>query len=123
MSAKQAKPVPQESSSTGASKSFGALISQFADDPRVQAPQPSRRAFGSTALKVEGRIFAMLVKERLVVKLPKARVEAMLGAGKGEAFTAGGGRVMKEWVVVVSPARSWPALAREALDFVAGEEA
>jgi hypothetical protein len=30
--------------------------------------------FGSTGLKVKGKVFAMLVKGALVVKLPKARV-------------------------------------------------
>ena len=59
-----------------------------------------KRAFGATSLKTDGRIFAMLVKGRLVVKLPAARVAELVEAGAGERFDPGHGRVQKEWLSV-----------------------
>ncbi len=80
----------------------------------------ARRAFGSTSLKTDGKIFAMLVKERLVVKLPAARVEELTGQRIGEQFDPGHGRVQKEWLSVAGddPAE-WHALATESEAFVA----
>jgi hypothetical protein len=79
-----------------------------------------RRAFGSTSLKTDGKIFAMLVKARLVVKLPAARVTALVESGAGERFDPGHGRIQKEWLAVAGddPAR-WRELATEAEAYVA----
>jgi len=52
-----------------------------------------KRAFGATSLKTDGRIFAMLVKDRLVVKLPAARVTQLVEDGAGEHFDPGHGRI------------------------------
>jgi hypothetical protein len=80
---------------------------------------PRRRGkFGAGALKVKGKMFAMLVGERLVVKLPRARVSAMVDAGAGEYFDPGHGRLMKEWIAITSDDCSWVELAREAHEFV-----
>jgi hypothetical protein len=79
-----------------------------------------KKGFGSSALVVDGRIFAMLTRGRLVVKLPKMRVDALVGAGWGERFDANRGRPMKEWLMVNSGhEKEWPLLAQEALAFVA----
>jgi hypothetical protein len=79
------------------------------------------RGFGSSALKVNGKIFAMLNTGRLVVKLPRARVSELLTNDVGEPFDTGGGRVMKEWVALQpSTEADWLAAAREARDFVRG---
>jgi hypothetical protein len=83
-------------------------------------PTRPRTGFGSSALRVDDRIFAMLVGGRLVVKLPRRRVEALIATGEGERFDPGHGRLMKEWVAVAPTAGdSWLPLAREALQFVA----
>ncbi len=80
-----------------------------------------QRAFGSTSLKTNGKIFAMLVKDRLVVKLDRRRVDALIDAGEGERFDPGHGRLMKEWLAVTSDSDDvWLALATEAESFVAG---
>ncbi len=80
----------------------------------------AQRAFGSTSLKTDGKIFAMLVKDRLVVKLPAARVEELVGEGVGEAFDPGHGRVQKEWLSVRgAEPDQWQALATESEAFVA----
>ena len=83
-----------------------------------------QRAFGSTSLKTEGKIFAMLVKDRLVVKLDRRRVDALVSAGEGERVDPGHGRVMKEWLAVRSlSGDAWLSLATEAEAFVAGRRA
>ena len=81
-----------------------------------------RRGFGSGTLQVEGRIFAMVSRDRFVVKLPLERVAALLEGGDGQPFDAGKGRPMKEWVVLTDRiSRQWLKLAREAKAFVAGK--
>lgn len=100
-----------------AEERYAELAGTFAADDAVTLPAPGR-GFGSGALKVHGRIFAMLRDDRLVVKLSRARVEAMLSSGEGEPFGSGG-RVMKEWVTLASQDR-WPPLAAEARAFVGG---
>jgi TfoX/Sxy family transcriptional regulator of competence genes len=84
--------------------------------------QSSKRGFGSSALWIRGKIFAMLANGSLVVKLPKSRVDALVAAGAGERFDPRhDGRLMKEWLVVSSTSdEEWLTLAREAMGFVAG---
>jgi hypothetical protein len=78
------------------------------------------KGFGSSGqLKVDGRIFAMLVRGELVLKLPRPRVDELVAAGRGRHFDAGKGKPMREWFVLSPTSRQpWPALAEEALDFV-----
>jgi hypothetical protein len=77
------------------------------------------RGFGSTALRVHGRIFVMLTDGRLVLKLPARRVDELIASGDGQRFDPGHGRLMKEWLSL-EPASGaeWLALAREAMAFV-----
>jgi len=85
------------------------------DPPAVAA---SRRQFGSAALKVGGKIFAMPAQGTLVLKLPASRVDALVAAGLGTRFDPGHGRTMKEWVSLHGADDGWLTLAREARDFV-----
>jgi hypothetical protein len=80
----------------------------------------AQRAFGATSLKTSGKIFAMLVKERLVVKLPARRVEELVEGGAGERFDPGHGRIQREWLSVRGDdPGEWHALATESEAFVA----
>ena len=65
----------------------------------------------------------MLVQGKLVVKLPKPRVDALIASGDGERFDPRhDGRLMKEWVAVESTSEEeWLPLAREAMEFVASK--
>ncbi len=80
------------------------------------------RMFGSVGLKSGGKVFAMVVKGDLVVKLPAKRVNELLESGAGRRFDPGHGRVMKEWVALRPPDEcSCEAYMREARTFVAGQ--
>jgi TfoX/Sxy family transcriptional regulator of competence genes len=78
--------------------------------------------FGTNeGLRVSGKIFAMLVRGELVVKLPKDRVDALVETGAARRFDAGKGRPMKEWASVpASASRRWKGLVQEARVFVGG---
>ncbi len=94
---------------------FSPIIEAFHDNAEVSLG----RLFGSTGLKVSGKVFAMMVKGNLVVKLPKERVEALISAKLGEYFDPGHGRLMKEWIVLKPKAEAqWLKLAKEAQQFV-----
>jgi hypothetical protein len=93
------------------------LVESFLDEPGVS---DRGRGWGASALKVDGRIFALLSRRRdFVVKLPRARVDELVESGDGVRFDPRGGRPMKEWVAI-NPAstKRWSALAAEALEFV-----
>jgi len=110
--ARPAAPPPEER--------YAAVVAALAGHPDVVF-DPAKKGFGSSALTAGGKIFAMLVGDALVVKLPRPRVNALVAAGAGERFVPGHGRAMKEWIVV--PAGSdhdWLTVAEEALEFVAG---
>lgn len=95
---------------------FMPVVDAFAADPEVTSGT-MMAAFG---LKVNGKIFAMAARGRLVAKLPRARVDELVDAGRGERFDPGHGRRMKEWLSVTDDELDWLALAREAHRFVRG---
>jgi TfoX/Sxy family transcriptional regulator of competence genes len=77
------------------------------------------RMFGAEGLKIAGKVFAMEVKGRLVVKVPAARANQLVAAGDARLFDPGHGRLMKEWVEVDSMSQvSWLRLAEESFEFV-----
>ena len=77
------------------------------------------KGFGSGALKVNGKIFAMSSSRgEFVVKLPKNRIDELLASGMGKRFEPRPGRRMKEWFVPADEAVDWIELAKEACDFV-----
>jgi hypothetical protein len=98
---------------------FDQLIARFSADPAVTPPSAKDGKFGASGLKVDGRLFAMLSKGELVLKLPKERVDELIGSRAGKRFDPGHGRLMKEWVTIgPAKSRSWPKLAEEARQFV-----
>jgi TfoX/Sxy family transcriptional regulator of competence genes len=110
-----------EPSSPAASARWEALVAEvLASGSATYGNQDGpKRAFGSTSLKTDGRIFAMLVKGRLVVKLPAARVNELVDEGAGERFDPGHGRIQKEWLsVFTDDADAWRGLAEESEAYV-----
>ena len=107
-----------------AETAFANIMNALGDKPGVSKPDAlagstPRPRFGASALRVEGRIFAMVSRGRLVLKLPAERVAELIASGGGGPYDAGRGRPMKEWVSL-EPARQdhWLMLATEALEFV-----
>ncbi|MBI4337320.1 MAG: TfoX/Sxy family protein [Chloroflexi bacterium] len=93
-----------------------AVVAAFAGQPGIT----QAKMFGAPGLRVGGKVFATLWKDTLVVKLPQARVDALLAAGRGQRFDPGMGRLMKEWIAVPpTDEAAWVGLAQEAKEFVA----
>lgn len=113
--------MPTAPSESRAATAYAALARRFEGEPRISLPAPERGKFGRNALKVDGKIFAMLVKGALAVKLSPAEVDAATRAGHGAPLSMGRGRVMKEWLVLGEPSPRWLAFAQRALAFVGGE--
>jgi TfoX/Sxy family transcriptional regulator of competence genes len=99
-----------------AEQRFEELAAALLSDPEVT----EGTGFGTMpGLRVKGKVFAMLAKGELVVKLPKERVDELVASGAGTQFDPGRGRLMKEWASVPEDsAEDWERLAREALQFV-----
>src|SRR5690242_7396524 len=103
---------------------FTMIVEEFLGNPDITLPankSQSRKGFGSSALRIRDKIFAMLVEGKLVVKLPKQRVDALIASGAGERFDPRhDGRLMKEWISIEAASKEeWLSLAREAMEFVA----
>ena len=89
---------------------FESLCDAYAGMDRVTVPGGGT-GFGSNAIK-------MLVDDRLVVKLPAARVAQLISAGDGVPFDAGKGKPMKEWVGLTGDDDACRDLVAEAMTFV-----
>lgn len=100
-----------------ASDAFAAVAADLLREPGVE----EGTGFGKQpGLRVRGKIFAMLVREELVVKLPAERSATVIEAGGAHRFKIGQ-RQMREWVSVDHAGlHDWTELAREALSFVRG---
>ena len=70
---------------------WSGVVAEFSAKPGVTvvaAPaRGGRRSFGSTSLRVNNKVFAMIASQgRFVLKLPGRRVDDIVSAGAGEAF-------------------------------------
>ncbi len=101
---------------------FATIVEALLSNPDVTPPSDGK-GFGSSGLRIHNKIFAMLVGGKLVVKLPKPRVDALIASGAGERFDPRhDGRLMKEWVTVEPMSEEgWLNLSREAMEFVASQ--
>lgn len=93
------------------------LMSAVADRPDVTIG----RALANMGLMTGGKLFAFIKDGGLVLKLPAGRIDGLIESHGAVRFDRGQGKPMREWVVVpASASAEWPALVREARDFVAG---
>jgi hypothetical protein len=104
---------------------FAAIVEALADKQGVTVGSPGKKGFGSSALQVDGKIFAMVSSRgSFVVKLPKHRVESLEASGAGQRFGPGDGRLMKEWLALQPTSKeNWLSLAGEAMRFVGRNQA
>src|SRR5215204_1071483 len=98
---------------------FESLCEEYAGVSGVAVPEGGS-GFGSSAIKINKSIFAMLVNGRLVVKLPAGRVAQLISSGDGLPFDAGKGKPMKEWVSLTVDDATCRVLVAEAMAFVGG---
>jgi hypothetical protein len=96
---------------------FESLCDEYAGVSGVTVPTGGS-GFGSNAIKINKSIFAMLVNDRLIVKLPAARVSQLIADGLGVPFDAGKGKPMKEWVGLRVGEDASRELVAEAMGFV-----
>ena len=103
---------------------YAQLVATLTSHPNVTVVAMRKRGLGSTALCVDGGIFAVLSSsEHLVVKLAKERVDALVAAGRGARFEPVHGRPMQEWFVAgLGQEKDWLSLAQEALSFAKGQQ-
>lgn len=90
--------------------------------PLLERPDVTRSTMmGFPCLRVRGEYFASThhAAGELIVKLPEARVDELIAAGRAEPFGPGGRR-FREWAAVGDlDEEVWTALLAEALEFVA----
>jgi len=100
---------------------FATIAETLRSNSTVTLGSSGKKGFGSSALQINDKIFAMLSsKGKLVVKLSRQRVDSFVTSGRGERFDPGHGRLLKEWLAVEPTSDvDWLALAREAMEFVA----
>jgi hypothetical protein len=103
-----------------AEECYATLVRALGSLPGV-APWEKKR-FGASGLTIYGKSFAMLLKKgKLAVKLPQARVNALIERRVGERFELGQKR-MKEWLTLEPTSEEdWLHLSREAMEFVASQ--
>lgn len=95
---------------------FDELSRTFLRSPAVT----TAKMFGGSALKVKNKVFACFYKGKLVLKLPRERVDDLVARGGAVHFDSGTGRPAKEWVAIdASRADESLGLAKEAKKFVA----
>jgi hypothetical protein len=101
-------------------KSLRTVVAALERTPGVSI----EKGWGSSSitLKAQGKILALVQGDRLVVKLPKARVDSLVEASEGvRSDPRHDGRLMREWVVLAKHRARWGDLTDEALRFVAGK--
>jgi hypothetical protein len=94
---------------------FGQIAGDLMDDPAVTRST----MMGLPCLRLNGAFFASLDPKTgdLIVKLPAARVQALIQAGNGVVF-APSNRVFREWVAIERhDGAVWWSLLREAQAF------
>jgi hypothetical protein len=97
------------------------LADHFLGRPGVER----KKAFGRSALTINGKIFVIFRLGEIVVKLPKEVGAPLIESGEGGQFEPGPGRYMKQWFTFgpeVDEPR-WIELATWSFDYVLGLQA
>lgn len=103
----------------GAEDLFDDLVHVYLDRIDVSL----EKVFHNDVLKVNNKIFAMVVRGQLVLKVPANQASSLIATSEAVAFEPRNGRKMKEWIAV-DPSRSktdqrWDELVAIAYGYVA----
>jgi hypothetical protein len=98
---------------------FEKLAKSLDVGPVTKPADPVRpQRMNANAFCIRNKVFAMHVREDLVLKLPPNRVADLVQA-KVASSNVVGGHVMKEWAnLPLSVEKKWLALTKESLDYV-----
>ena len=97
---------------------FAEIVALYVAVPEVTVPHGGG-GFGSGSLRRNGKIFAFLSHDRLVVKLPADRIRELEIEGLGEQYDGSRGRPMREWLAVAATSElDWVDVTGEAFEFV-----
>lgn len=93
------------------------LKEHFADDPRVTV----NAGKGAQGIKVEvknkDKMIIMFSKGDLLLQMPPATIEELVGKKKGLPYEISPGRVMKDRIIIpASKKRSWKSLCERAIE-------
>ena len=81
-----------------------ALFADLAAEQQLHADVTFGPVWHNDGLRVGGKVYAMLVRGELVVKVPTEYAADLVARGAGTPFEPSPGRLMREWVVVPAPA-------------------
>jgi hypothetical protein len=97
------------------------LFAELTADLRGRPGVDEGRMLRSPGLRIDTRFFAFVGNDdRLIVKLPRERVDALVGQGIATPVTVGD-RTMKEWVALpYTGDEAWRPFIEEALAYVGG---
>lgn len=98
---------------------YAKLKERFAAHEDVELPDGTRRGYGADGMRVANQVFACTYRDRLMIKLPEADVNALIAAGLGDPLSKPGQRPMREWVLVPFDGAAGPRADR-AYAFVSG---
>ncbi|MDE2596442.1 MAG: hypothetical protein KGL44_06140 [Sphingomonadales bacterium] len=83
-------------SDTKESTHFAAVVAMFAaSDPSVERV----KLFGYDCLRADGKVFTKVDKGRIIIRLPPARIDALMAAGRLVPYERGL-RTMKQWAAI-----------------------
>ena len=81
----------------------------------TEITQSKKSGFGS-GIRINGKVFAMPSKGKLVIKLSHERITELIDLNEGEPYIHSG-KLTKGWMVVVDE-KNWERFAIEALNYV-----
>ncbi|MFI6600923.1 MmcQ/YjbR family DNA-binding protein [Nonomuraea sp. NPDC050536] len=95
------------------------LFDDLSQEYLIRPTVSTGRMLHAEGLKVNGKVFAFLSNDRLILKLPAERVIALVANGEAHIFTSGN-RKMREWVAITTQ-ETWEPLLAESYTFVTSQ--
>jgi len=95
---------------------YQTLKNHFADDSRVTVNAGKGAQGIKVKVKNKDKMIIMFSKGDLLLQMPPATIEELIGKDKGLPYEVSPGRVMKDRIVIpASKKRSWKALCERAI--------